>query len=47
MGTPIELRVKRKEIADACGIKYLDVRCYYCKVWGYNCGKTMNSVGQS
>lgn len=47
MGTPIELRVKRKEIADACGIKYLDVRCYYCKAWGYNCGKTMNSVGQS
>lgn len=47
MGTPINLRVVRKEIADACGIDYDDVRCYHCKAWGYNCGKTMNSVGES
>ena len=47
MGTPIDLRIVRKEIATACGIDYDDVRCYYCKTWGYNCGKSMNSVGES
>lgn len=47
MGTPIELRVVRKEIATVCGLEYNNVRCYYCKAWGYNCGKPMNSVGQS
>ena len=47
MPTPIDLRVRRKEIATACGIEYDDVRCYHCKAWGYNCGKSMNSVGES
>lgn len=47
MPTPINLRVVRKEIADTCGIDYDDVRCYHCKAWGYNCGKSMNSVGES
>lgn len=47
MGTPIEARVIRKEIATACGLEYDDVRCYHCKAWGYNCGKSMNSVGES
>ena len=47
MGTPIDLRVVRKEIATACDLDYDDVRCYHCKKWGYNCGKPMNSVGES
>lgn len=47
MGTPIDLRIVRKEIATACGLEYNDVRCYHCKKWGYNCGKSMNSVGES
>lgn len=47
MPTPIDLRVRRKEIATSCGLEYDDVRCYYCKKWGYNCGKAMNSVGES
>ena len=24
-----------------------DVRCYHCKKWGYNCGKVIDSMGQS
>ena len=47
MGTPIDLKIVRKEIATACGLEDNDVRCYHCKKWGYNCGKVMNSVGES
>lgn len=38
----------RAEIAQRYGLSRADdVRCLYCKRWGYNCGKAMNSVGES
>lgn len=24
-----------------------EIRCYHCQKWGYNCGKVMDSMGQS
>ena len=46
--TKEQLAQRRADIAVeqglACGS---DVRCYHCKAWGYNCGKTMNSMGES
>ena len=47
--TTAELGRIRTEIAQAQGLgdAWNDVRCYHCKKWGYNCGKAMNSVGES
>ena len=46
--TKEQLEQRRENIAKeqglACGN---DVRCYNCKAWGYNCGKYMDSMGQS
>ena len=46
--TKEQLAQRRESIAQeqglACGN---DVRCYNCKAWGYNCGKVMNSMGES
>lgn len=36
------------DIAKAQGLQQVDtVRCYYCKKWGWNRGKAMNSMGES
>lgn len=38
----------RAEIAQHFGLSRVDdVRCLYCGQWGYNRGKTMNSMGES
>ena len=43
-----DARVIRAELAQANGFDDpKDVRCYHCKKWGYNCGKVMDSMGQS
>lgn len=43
-----QLRMKKQSIANVQGLdEDAKVRCYYCKKWGYNCGKVMNSVGES
>lgn len=49
MITTTELNQIRTAIAQAQGLGNAtnNVRCYYCKKWGYNCGKTMNSMGES
>ena len=38
----------RQELCEQYG--YTDpykVCCYHCKYWGYNCGKVLNSQGES
>lgn len=46
--TKEQLEQIRADIAAAQGLQRVaDVRCLYCKKWGYNCGKTMNSMGES
>ena len=47
--TTAELGRIRTAIAQAQGLEdaWNDVRCYHCKKWGYNCGKAMNSMGES
>lgn len=47
--TTAELGRIRATIAKEQGLEdaWNDVRCYHCKKWGYNCGKAMNSVGES
>lgn len=43
-----ELALIRENIAKEQGLECgSDVRCYHCKRWGYNCGKSMNSMGES
>lgn len=43
-----DARVIRAELAQASGLDDpKDVRCYHCARWGYNCGKVMDSMGQS
>lgn len=38
----------REELAKTCGLGCgNDVRCYHCKKWGYNRGKSMSSMGTS
>lgn len=46
--TKEQMMMRRQAIANAFGLEDADdVRCYHCKSWGYNCGKTMNSMGES
>ena len=46
--TQEQMMMRRKAIANEHGLKEAaDVRCYHCKAWGYNCGKVMNSIGES
>ena len=46
--TKEQLEQMREEIAKSQGLECgKDARCYHCKKWGYNCGKVMDSVGQS
>lgn len=46
--TKEQLEQMREELAKSQGLECgNDVRCYRCKKWGYNCGKVMDSVGQS
>ena len=43
-----ELNKIRENLANSFGLEEAkDVRCYHCKNWGYNCGKVMDSLGQS
>ena len=37
----------RQEIAKRENLDPQEVRCYYCKYWGYNCGRAMNDLGES
>lgn len=38
----------RADLAAKLGLEDLShVRCLNCKSWGWNCGKTMNSMGES
>ena len=37
----------REVLASKYGLNTKDVRCYHCQKWGYNCGKCMNSLGES
>lgn len=38
----------REDLAKSQGLECgSDARCYHCKKWGYNCGKAMDSMGQS
>lgn len=41
---PAELK---RELAERYDVEGRKVRCYYCKYWGYNCGKAMNDIGES
>lgn len=46
--TKEQVEQTRADIARHFGLSRVDnVRCLYCKSWGYNCGKTMNSMGES
>ena len=46
--TKEQLEQVRAGIAAAQGLQQADtVRCYYCKNWGWNRGKAMNSIGES
>lgn len=46
--TTAELNAIRENIAKSQGLECgNDARCYHCKKWGYNCGKAMDSMGQS
>ena len=43
-----QLEQTREAIACAQGLQRVEaVRCLYCKKWGWNHGKTMNSMGES
>lgn len=37
----------REELANRYNFEIRDVCCYHCEYWGYNCGKVLNSVGES
>lgn len=46
--TKEQIRQIREDIAAEFGIEDVsDVRCLYCKSWGWNRCKVMNSVGES
>ena len=45
--TQEQMRMRKQAIAEGFGLEAEDVRCYHCKKWGYNCGKVMNSMGES
>ncbi len=46
--TKEQVEQTRADIARRFGLSRVDnVKCLYCKQWGYNCGKTMNSMGES
>ena len=46
--TKEQLEQIRADIAVAQGLQQADtVRCLNCKAWGWNHGKTMNSMGES
>ena len=46
--TKAQLEQIREELAKSQGLECgSDARCYHCKKWGYNCGKSMNSMGES
>ena len=46
--TKAQLEKIREELAKSQGLECgNDARCYHCKKWGYNCGKSMNSMGES
>lgn len=46
--TKEQLEQMREDLAKSQGLECgKDVRCYHCKKWGYNCGKVMDSMGQS
>ena len=46
--TTAELNTIRENFAKSQGLECgNDARCYHCKKWGYNCGKAMDSMGQS
>ena len=46
--TKEQVEQTRAEIAQRHGLSRVDVvRCLYCKQWGYNRGKAMNSMGES
>lgn len=46
--TKEQLEKIREELAKSQGLECgNDARCYHCKKWGYNCGKPMNSMGES
>ena len=43
-----QLEQIREDLAKNQGLECgKDARCYHCKKWGYNCGKVMDSMGQS
>ena len=37
----------KAEVAAREGCAVDCVECYNCQYWGYNCGKSLNSVGES
>ena len=46
--TATEREKIREDLAKSQGLECgKDARCYHCKKWGYNCGKVMDSMGQS
>jgi hypothetical protein len=46
--TKEQLELTRADIATKFGIDDAShVRCLYCNKWGWNRGKTMNSMGES
>ena len=46
--TKERLEQVRADIAAAQGLQQVNtVRCLYCKKWGWNHGKAMNSMGES
>ena len=46
--TTKQLEQMREDLAKSQGLECgKDARCYHCKKWGYNCGKAMDSMGQS
>lgn len=46
--TKEQVEQTRADIAASFGLSRVDdVRCLYCKQWGYNRGKAMNSMGES
>lgn len=48
MITKEQVEAVRADIAEKFGLEDVsDVRCLYCKKWGWNRGKTMNSLGES
>jgi hypothetical protein len=46
--TKEQLEQTRVDLAHQYNLTRVDsVRCLYCKKWGWNRGKTMNSMGES